>query len=354
MRIFVFVAVLLLLSASGGFLRSQAEAPDPLEPAPVVPLTPPAAALSDVPPFTFAAAGDHGANDDTDASLAALNRSGASFYLALGDNDYDQIESDEAWCDYVTGSLLALGPGFPFQVVAGNHEEQGGPNGYIMDHAACMPDRMASTGVYGAEYHFDYPQATPLMRVIMISPDLRVEDEDYSYESGSDHYRWLADAIDGSRTRGIPWVAVGMHKNCITAGEKECEIGEDLLNLLVGRRVDLVFQGHDHTYQRSKQLASGPGCRELQADEFEPRCVSDDGADGSYARGAGTVIVISGSFGRCCYEIEQDDPELEYFAATDDTSTGFTVVKVGADRIEAEFVASTGEFEDRFVIAGSQ
>ena len=73
--------------------------------------------------FTFAAAGDHGANATASASLAALDASPASFYLALGDLDYDETTSDAAWCDYIHQHLPTKGPDFPFEVVTGNHED---------------------------------------------------------------------------------------------------------------------------------------------------------------------------------------------------------------------------------------
>ena len=42
--------------------------------------------------------------------------------------------------------------------------------------------------MYGADYYVDYPAAAPpLMRVIMISPDLTVADTTYSFEPGSPH-----------------------------------------------------------------------------------------------------------------------------------------------------------------------
>jgi hypothetical protein len=41
-----------------------------------------------------------------------------------------------------------------------------------MNHAACLPDRLNSTGTYAAQYYFDYPPQAPLIRVIMIAPDL--------------------------------------------------------------------------------------------------------------------------------------------------------------------------------------
>lgn len=92
-----------------------------------------------------------------------------------------------------------------------------------------------------------------------------------------------------------------MHKNCITAGTKSCEIGVNLMNLLIQRRVDLVLQGHDHTYQRSQQLALGASCAAIVPGAYNPGCVVDDGSDNSYTRGAGTIIVINGNVGRCCY-----------------------------------------------------
>jgi len=312
----------------------------------------PSAAVA--PTFTFAAAGDMGASSAI-SSLAKLNSSGVNFYLALGDLDYDQTPTDEAWCDYVKQRLPTLGPTFPFELVAGSHEYQGGPNGYVMNHAACLPDRLGATGLYGAQYYFDYPASSPLMRVIMISPNLRIENVDYNYTVGSPEYKWLISAIDGARNAGTPWVAVGMHKVCISTGVKPCEIGTDLMNLLVSKHVDLVLQGHDHNYQRGKQLAlNGATCPAVPAGSFDPDCVVDDGSDNGYVKGAGTVFVISGSFGFCCYSVAPADPEAGYFARLADTSKGFTKYTVGRGHITAQFVKSTGAFTDSFKILSNQ
>lgn len=309
--------------------------------------------------FTFAAAGDHGANARTDASLAALDASGASFYLALGDLDYDQTASDEAWCDYVTTRLPTLGPAFPFQLVAGNHEEQGASTGYIVNHAACLPDRLASTlsptNRYAAEYHFDYPPGAPLMRVIMIAADLVIENEAYDYRVGTPHHEWLSGAIDDARASGIPWVVVGMHKVCITAGRKGCEIGPDLMNLLVEKEVDLVLQGHDHNYQRSKQLRLDPStCPAVPIGTYDPDCVADDGVDDVYPKGAGTLVVIAGTFGMGQYAVDPIDPEAPYFIRMDAGSSGFTTYTVTAESIQARFVHSLGSFTDAFSIRSGE
>jgi chitodextrinase len=308
--------------------------------------------------FVFAAAGDHGANVRADGSLSALDASGASFYLALGDLDYDETLTDEAWCDYVKSNLPTLGPTFPFQLVAGNHEEQAGIDGYIVNHAACLPDRLGSTlgptNQYGAEYSFDYPAGVPFMRVIMISPHLTVENVQYNYDPGTPHHQWLVNAIDGARASGIRWVVVGMHHPCISAGEKLCGMA-GLMNLLVEKKVDLVLQAHDHNYQRSKQLAlNASTCPSVPINAYDPDCVVDDGGDGVYPKGAGTVTVIDGTFGRNLYPINAADPEAPYFARSDSTSWGFTNYTVTADRIDAQFVNSSGSFTDAFTLVSGE
>jgi hypothetical protein len=263
------------------------------------------------------------------ASVSALDRTGANFYLALGDLDYDQTPTDEAWCDYVRTRLPTLGPTFPFQLVAGNHEDDFGPDGHILNHAACLPDRLGSTsspyGRYGTEYYFDYPAGDPLVRVVMISPGLTVESVNYRYTQGSEHLQWLASVIDQARAAGIPWVVVGMHKVCLSADAKSCEVGIDLTNLLIEKRVDLVLQGHAHNYQRSKQLRLNPEtCPGVAETSFDADCVVDDGSDGIYTRGSGTVFVIDGTFGQPLHPIEPADVDAPYFAKSDATTWGFT------------------------------
>jgi len=306
--------------------------------------------------FSFAAAGDHGANSKTAASLAALNASGVSFYLALGDLDYGQTPSEAAWCDYVKTRLPTLGPNFPFELVSGNHEEQGGPNGYIVNHAACLPDRMGSTpgpgSLYAAEYSFDFPAQSPLVRVIMISPNLTIENVAYAYTKGTARYQWLAGVIDGARSAGIPWVVVGMHEVCLSAGRYGCDIGTDLMNLLVEKRVDLVLQGHDHNYQRSKQLRLDATTCPAVTLTYDADCVVDDGSDNVYPKGTGSVFVIDGVFGQTGYSVSENDPQAPYFARIDSSLTsGFTKYSVTTDRIDARFVNSTGGFTDAFAIA---
>jgi len=290
---------------------------------------------------TFAAAGDHGSGAATTASLRALASSGATFYLALGDLSYGSPRAEPSWCNLVKSSV---GASYPFELVLGNHDD--GSNGFIDNFAACLPDRMGAHGRYGVEYYFDYGT---LLRVIMIAPDVNVGGESYQYVQGNSHYAWLAQRIDEARAVGIPWVIVGMHKVCITVGEKKCEIGVDLMNLLIAKRVDLILQGHDHTYQRSKQLT----CAFEKS--FVSACVADDGSDNTYTRGAGAVFVIAGAFGRSFAAIDTRDPEAGYFARWmgdgANPTYGFVKYTVTPEQLSAQYVGTSGgTFTDSFSI----
>jgi hypothetical protein len=99
-----------------------------------------------------------------------LAGTGASFFLAIGDLSYDQVTPESAWCSYVK---QRVGATYPFELLVGNHEEKtSGPDGFIDNYAACLPDRLGVTGQYGHQYYFDYPPTAPLARFILIDPDL--------------------------------------------------------------------------------------------------------------------------------------------------------------------------------------
>ena len=101
-----------------------------------------------------------------------------------------------------------VGAGYPFELVAGNHESNG-QNGNINDFSACLPNQLPGVvGTYGRQWYVDVPAEDPLVRYVMISPGLTFPDGTWSYAAGSPRYNWTAAAIDGARTRRIPWVVV--------------------------------------------------------------------------------------------------------------------------------------------------
>ena len=141
-------------------------------------------------------------------------------------------------------------------------------------------------------------------------------------------------------------------------GPYYCDIYQGLMSLLVEKKVDLVLHGHEHNYQRTHQLATGPGCEIVEVDAFNPDCVIDDGTDHLYPKGAGLVSVVVGTAGRDLYDIDLSDAEAGYFAswtaANMNPRKGFLKVTLSRAELVAVFVGTTptSDFTDAFTIMG--
>jgi hypothetical protein len=282
----------------------------------------------------------------------------------LGDASYNEKTPESTWCSYIQSYL---GSTLPAELVSGNHESDG-MQGLIDNFTACQPDRLGNlTGTYGKEYYYDYPTSNPLARIIMISPGLTFTNGGtYNYSVGSPHYTWTASAIDGARAAGIPWVIVGMHKVCLSTGSSTCSdgIGNDINNLLISKKVDLVLQGHDHSYQRSKQLAlNGSTCTAVVDKTYNSSCVVNDGSSGSYTKGAGTVINIVGTGGVEMIQygnIYTWDGDNKYFATymggNLNPRFGWVKVTVSASQLRAQFMGSTNSsnYTDQYTITAAE
>ena len=305
-----------------------------------------ATAAVSAPSFTFGAAGDIGATINTDYVLRKAGASNLDLFLAVGDLSYDQL-TPPAWCqrvkdDWNAGAGLAAGSAygstFPFQIVTGNHEATT-IDEYLTP--TCLPDRLGTTpspiGGYGKEYSFDYPSAAPLARFIMTSPGAL-----YSYAKGTAHYQWLSDTIDAAHAAGIRWVIVGDHLNYVSIGTTGDEVGSDFFNLLVAKKVDLVLQGHDHDWQRTKQFGLSSACQAVPTGRVNSTCVVNDGASGQFAAGKGPLVVVTGGGGRSTYPIVADDNETGYFASGLQNTYGFGKFTVTDTSLSGEFVQASG------------
>lgn len=296
--------------------------------------------------FVFTAAGDHGmpGQAQTDASMNAVGTSGSHFYIALGDLSYASNQ-EQAWCQAFKAKLNDI------ELIAGNHDVGEGSGGNINTYAQFCPFTLGQlSGSYAKQYYFDYPQTgTPIARFILIAPGVSGS-LNIKYNLGGAGYTFTQSAIDGARTAGIPWVIVGMHKNCISVGDKPCEVGTDIMDLLITKKVDLILQGHDHNYQRSHALKC------IKTGTTDPSCIADHGSDGTYVKGSGPVIIINGEFGKSLYNVKATDSEAGYFAKTDSTTWGITKYTLSATQLNAQYLRSSGgSLSDTFTIqSGTQ
>lgn len=296
-------------------------------------------------PFTFSAVGDIGSSPNAALVLSKIGASKNDFTLALGDLGYGGNGTENTWCDFVKKHV---GDSHPFQLVAGNHDD-GSKDGSILEYRKCLPNKVGKiTGEYGLEYYFDYQN---LARFILISPD--IDSLGYTYDKNSEHYNWLSKTIDEARNNDLEWVVVGMHKNCISVGQKTCEIGEDLLNLLVEKKVDLILQGHEHAYMRSKQLMLDKNCPIIAINSTNSTCIS--GTGNKLTKGRGSVIVVSGTGGVDLRDIQTNDSESGYFETWNGknvgNSYGFSLFGVNSREITGEFVRVNGSYADSFSIS---
>jgi len=300
--------------------------------------------------FTFTFQGDMDNTADTDATLVTIAGANGVFNLAVGDLGYlGSASAVPAWCTKVQN---ALGATFPFEILVGNHEDDGSGD-HINNYVACLPDRLGATGIYGTEYYFDYNSA----RFIFVAPGLTVNGVTYDYIPGDTESTWLQARIQEAKAAG-KWVIVADHMNCISVGAKSCQIGQNFVNLIHAEGVDMLIQGHDHTYQRTKQLTCAT------ANSFNAACVVD--SDDQYSRGAGTVTVVNGAGGYRLYNISANDSEVGYFvkamggsgwknfvtgANGSGSSKGTTKVTVSSTQMDVQFVPnSSTTFSDSFSI----
>ena len=307
-------------------------------------------------PFYFAAVGDFGSEVATSRLLESVY-DGTDFTLALGDLGYDGAGNEQAWCDYVKSFLPS---DYPFELLIGNHEEA---PAYISDTVSdwtvyrdCFPSRIPnSIGDYGVQGYFDY---NDLARFIQISPSINLYGA--SYEKGSPEYQWVGDVIDDARENHIDWIFLSTHENCLVIEDiyiSTCSIGQDIYNLAHAKGVDIILQGHDHNYSRTKHLAHSPTCTTIIPNSYNAGCVAESGD--LLTKGSGTTTVISGLGGLSVFSFDPNDAEIGYFetfsAGAGTVASGYTELLVSQQSVTGSFIPTLGTgYTDNFSVVNNQ
>ena len=296
------------------------------------------------PVVRLQAAGDIGMGTAAQTMLSAAGAEPADAFVALGDLAY-QAGVESQWCDMVRTRLNYRN----VEVVPGNHEDDTGDGGHISNFANCLQERVVSGGTYPTNYYADYGS---LVRLVVISPGLRIGGRFYDYFPINQERRWLIDTIAAGKAQGR-WIVVAMHKPCVTVGEKTCEIRSDLMDVLTS--ADLLLAGHDHIYERTQQFRTGPGCTTFTAAWANPACVGGDGYGGAYTAGRGVVQVISGVGGQSQNALGAADIEWPYVVVANgrnswSSADGYLRITATPSALAAEFRATRGQFGDSFTI----
>ncbi|KAI4300455.1 hypothetical protein L6164_033832 [Bauhinia variegata] len=202
-------------------------------------------------PIKFAVSGDLGQTDWTKSTLQHIGQSNYDMLLLPGDLSYaDTVQS--SWDSF--GRLVEpLASQRPWMVTQGNHEVEKIPLFHRTPFTAYnarwrMPfeDSRSDSNLY---YSFD----VAAVHVIMLGSYT-------DFDSDSAQYKWLQSDLSKVDKGKTPWIVVLIHApwyNSNTAHQGEVESYEmkaAMEDLLYRARVDLVFAGHVHAYERFTQV----------------------------------------------------------------------------------------------------
>ncbi|GER29077.1 purple acid phosphatase [Striga asiatica] len=198
-------------------------------------------------PIKFAILGDPGQTEDTSSTLDHIFESNYDVLLSPGDLSYADNKQDR-W-DTFGQIVQPLASSRPWMVTQGNHEIETIPVIHEKKFTAYNSRWVMPYAESGSTSNLYYSFETSGAHVIMLGSYA-------DFESDSDQYGWLESdlkKVDRSRT---PWLVVVMHApwyNTNTAHQQEYECSgmkASMEDLLYRARVDVVFAGHVHAYER--------------------------------------------------------------------------------------------------------
>ncbi|MBB6622459.1 metallophosphoesterase family protein [Clostridium gasigenes] len=174
-------------------------------------------------------------------------------FISLNGDWVDSGKNEKQWdwlFGYSQNSLLntTIAP------VAGNHDSS--KNSFI-DHFNLDVGEGSDTSK-GAYYSYDYSNA----HFIVLNNN---EDSEEFRNFSVNQIEWLKNDVKEAREDGSEWIIVQMHKGPYTIGNHATDnditgpngVRTKVAPLMEELGVDLVLQGHDHTYSRTKALKNG-------------------------------------------------------------------------------------------------
>ncbi|PIA28311.1 hypothetical protein AQUCO_07200160v1 [Aquilegia coerulea] len=210
-------------------------------------------------PIKFAVVGDLGQTEWTNSTLQHIAASNYDMLLLPGDLSYADLIQPR-WDSF--GRIVEpLASQRPWMVTQGNHEIEKIPLLHSDSFTSYNARWRMPFEESGSDSNLYYSFEVAGVHVIMLGSYT-------DFESDSAQYMWLqADLakIDRNRT---PWIVVLIHapwynSNTAHQGEYESEDMKKVMEeLLYGARVDIVFAGHVHAYERFTNVYDGKvdGC----------------------------------------------------------------------------------------------
>ncbi|XP_071721295.1 probable purple acid phosphatase 20 [Rutidosis leptorrhynchoides] len=272
-------------------------------------------------PIKFAISGDLGQTGWTKSTLQHISQSNYDVFLLPGDLSYaDTVQP--LWDSF--GRLMEpLASQRPWMVTQGNHDSENitaipKPTFKAYNARWRMPfeESMSTSNAY---YSFEVSG----LHVIMLGSYT-----DFAY--GSDQYKWLVSdlkKVDRSKT---PWLVVLVHapwynSNFAHQGETQSvDMMKSMEGLLYKARVDVVFAGHVHAYERFVRvynqkankcgpvhitIGDGGNLHGLSSEYKEPQPATSAFREASF--GHGRFEVVNASHAKWSWHRNDDDVSVE-------------------------------------------
>lgn len=205
--------------------------------------------------FSFLDLADPQAKDVDEAKLAASTFTKAlatvpnSKFIAINGDLVDDGSVEYEW-DWLFNNIGQSFRNTTVAPIAGNHDSK---SGSFVDHfdLTAAPGSDTTTGVY---YSYDYSNA----HFIMLNNNENTSVNDISQAQ----IDWMKTDVAKARANGSKWIIVDMHKGPYSTSNHATDSD---INGTAGSRntvapvmaqlgIDLVLQGHDHIYARSKPI----------------------------------------------------------------------------------------------------
>jgi len=208
-------------------------------------------------PIEFVVVGDLGQTGWTASTLSHITGGGADYDMLLLPGDLSYADTQQPLWDSFGRLVQPLASARPWMVTEGNHEAEALPlpvleeliPPFVAYNARWrMPfDHEDSGGGSTSNLYYSFDAAGGAAHVVMLGSYA-------AFGEGSEQHRWLARDLARVDRRRTPWLLVLLHAPWYNTNQAHQGEGERMRaameRLLYEARVDVVFAGHVHAYER--------------------------------------------------------------------------------------------------------